>query len=308
MVTLLRFETDKHSIHVINLKYMNFFEMFKKFAKGFVFSAVFAVTIVILVAFGNAFYDGFISEDSEENVTSSEEYSSCNVLGINLHGYLTTYVPTLGSEDDSVEYQAQYGDAVGSEDIVGAIWEANNDDSIKAIMLEIDSTGGSPVAGAEVAKALNESTKPTVAVIRQSGLSAAYWAATGAQWIFASKNSDIGSIGVTSSYLQELNPDANYIQLSSGKYKDAGDPDKPITEEEKKLFMRDVNIIYENFINDVATNRHISTDEVRAIADGSSVLGDSAKSLKLIDQIGGWQEAENYLESLIGETPSVCWQ
>jgi protease-4 len=224
---------------------------------------------------------------------------------------LATYVPAQGSADDPEEYQAQYGDAVGSEDIVSTIRGADQDDTIKAIMMEVDSSGGYPVAGEEVANALKESTKPTVVVIRQSGLSAAYWASTGATQIFASRNSDVGSIGVTSSYLDNVGKnqkDGNaYVQLSSGKYKDAGDPDRPLTEEERQLFLRDIKITHQNFIEAVATNRNIPVDQVRAIADGSSVLGEQAKSLKLVDQIGGWFEAEKYIEQQIGEKPEVCW-
>jgi protease-4 len=225
---------------------------------------------------------------------------------------LATYVPAQGSADDPEEYQAQYGDAVGSEDIVSSILSADQDDTIKAILMEVDSTGGYPVAGEEIADALKKSTKPTVVVIRQSGLSAAYWASTGAKQIFASRNSDVGSIGVTSSYLDNVaknQKDGNsYVQLSSGKYKDAGDPNKVLTEEEKQIFLRDIKITHENFIEAVAANRNIPADQVRAIADGSSVLGDKAKSLNLIDQIGGWSEAEGYIEQQIGEKPEICWQ
>jgi protease-4 len=97
------------------------------------------------------------------------------------------------------------------------------------------------------------------------------------------------------------------VQLSSGKYKDAGDPDRPLTEEERQLFLRDIKIVHKNFIEDVAVNRDIPVADVQKIADGSSVLGDRAKELRLIDEIGGIREAEKYLESIIGEKPEVCW-
>ena len=240
--------------------------------------------------------------------SSRSNTSSCNVLGINLHGSLVTYIPMMKSADDPTQYLSEYGDAVGSESVVSSIWQANKDNTIKAIMLEVDSNGGSPVAGEEIANALKSSEKPTVAVIRQSGLSAAYWALTGAQQIFASRNSDIGSIGVTASYLQDINKTKQYVQLSIGKYKDTGSPDKPITADEKVLLMRDIKIVYQNFIEDVANNRNIPLDQVKLIADGSSVLGDKAKSLNLIDQLGSWPEAEKYLEDKIGEKPVLCWQ
>lgn len=281
---------------------------FRKHQRAFYVTGILVLFFVFSIA-SQAVYDAFKSESFANS--ESWDTASCNVMGINLHGMIATYVPAQGSADDPEEYQAMYGDAIGSEDVVGSIWGANYDDSIKAILLEIDSTGGYPVAGEEIANALKESTKPTVVVIRQSGLSAAYWASTGAKQIFASKNSDVGSIGVTSSYIDNVGKnqkDGNaYVQLSSGKYKDAGDPNKVLTEEEKQLFLRDIKITHENFIEAVAANRNIPIEEVRALADGSSVLGEKAKELKLIDQIGGWTEAQNYIEEQIGEKPEICW-
>lgn len=248
----------------------------------------------------------FIPEGSEDESSysydSSSSSSDCNVLGLNLHGTLLTYVPP-GNEDDTFADK----DVTGSEDLVSGILAAEDDDSIKAVVLEIDSGGGYPVAGEEIADALKALNKPSVAVIRQSGASAAYWAATGADKIYASKNSDVGSIGVTMSYLEDINKDKKWIDLSTGKYKDTGDPDKPLTEDERQLLLRDLNIVYQNFMQAVSDNRNIPLDQVKAIADGSTVLGDKAQSLGLIDEIGSWIQAEKYLEEQIGAKPDVCW-
>lgn len=262
------------------------------------------IAFVVLSVASTAIYNGLFAWDT---TTYYDEQESCNVLGVNLHGSIFTYVPTQGSSDDPEEYQAQYGDAVGSEDVVAQLWDAEYDDQIKAVMIEVDSLGGYPVAGEEISNAVKELTKPVVAIIRQSGTSAAYWAISGADKIFASQNSDIGSIGVTSSYLENVNKDTKYIQLSSGKFKDAGDPDKPLTEEEKELLLRDIKITHENFIKAIAENRKLSIESVRAMADGSSVMGDSAKTLGLIDEIGSWTAGEKYLEETIGEKPEICW-
>ena len=261
-----------------------------------------AVVFVALVALGNLTYDGAVSmlEESE----GGDYY--CNVQGIELHGGLYTYIPSVEGEDPSV-YESLYTDTVASESIVGQIRMAEEDESIKAILVEIDSSGGGPVAGEEVMRAMKESTKPVVALIREQGLSAAYLAATGADRIFASESSDVGSIGVTMSYLEEADPDGKYNQISSGKFKDAGNPSKPLTEEERQLFMRDVLILHENFVRMVSENRNLPIEKVKAIADGSSVLGATAKQLGLIDEIGGWTEAEKYLEGVIGEKAEVCW-
>ena len=251
-------------------------------------------------------YVELTGSSNDESISDSDSGSgwdaSCNIAGLNLHGTLLDYMPP-GNETSPLGEE----DVTGSEDIVAAINSADANDQVKGILLEIDSPGGSPVAGEEIANALKASNKPSVAVIRQSGTSAAYWAATGARKIFASRNSDVGSIGVTMSYLENIYKDKKYVQLSSGKYKDTGDPDKPLSDDERQLLLRDVNIIFENFVADVATNRGIPADQVRAIADGSSVLGDKAKSLHLIDEIGSWSQAEDYLQQQIGEKPQVCW-
>lgn len=264
--------------------------------------------IMLLAIASYAIYDGLIKAPAEagDEYADSGDYD-CSVMGINLHGTLLTYIPPHTDENPLLDT-----DVSASEEITYYIQQANDDDDIKAIVLEIDSPGGYPVAGEEIAEALKQSKKPTVAMIRQQGLSAAYWAASGAQHIFASKNSDVGSIGVTMSYLDNVGKnqkDGNdYVQLSAGKYKDAGDPDKALTDEEKQLLLRDVNIMHQNFIASVAANRNISVADVQKIADGSSVLGDRAKTLHLIDDIGGMPEVESYLQNLIGEKPSVCWQ
>lgn len=243
------------------------------------------------------------TSDSSDSLATED----CNVVGVNLHGQLVTYVPPKNSEglfDTS-------SDMVSSDAITYYLREAERDEKIKAIVLEIDSYGGSGVAAEEVANTLKVSAKPTVALIRQAGISAAYWSATGAQKIYASKNSDVGSIGVTQSYLDNTAKNQkegySFVSLIAGKYKDMGNPDKPLTEEEKVMFMRDLNIIHRNFIESVAANRKIPIEDVRKIADGSSVLGEKAKSLKLIDEVGGLIEVEKYLSDKIGEKAEICW-
>ncbi len=243
---------------------------------------------------------------SDDNDYNKSESSDCSVLGINLHGSLLTYVPEHADGDSFFDY-----DVTSSEGVMLSIKQANEDSDIKAVLIEVDSSGGSPVAGEEIANAVKNSVKPVVAFIRESGASAAYWSVSSADRIFASKNSNVGSIGVTSSYLNNVEKNKKdgytYEQLSSGKFKDTGNPDKALTTDEKNLLLRDINIIYNNFINDVANNRDLTVKQVKAFADGSTVLGDKAKSLGMIDEIGGLNEAEKYIEGVIGEKPEVCW-
>ena len=234
----------------------------------------------------------------ESNV-EADEYTSnegCNVTLINLHGFLDTDVYEDGD--------------VSSRNITRLIENTESDKNIKAIVLDIDSEGGYMVPAEEIMTALKRATKPTVALIRGIGLSSAYIAATGADAIFASKYSDVGSIGVTMSYSDNSRKNQmeglTYNQLSTGKFKDTLDPNKPLTYEEKQLLMRDLQIAHENFVKAVAENRGLDIEKVRAMADGSTMPGEMALENGLIDHIGGLYEVEKYLEAEIGEPAVVC--
>lgn len=229
-------------------------------------------------------------------VTWSVQKPSCNVSLRTLHGTVQTYA--LG------------GDETATDDLVWALKEDEHNASIDAVVLDIDSPGGVPIAGEEIAKQLEHMTKPTVALIRSSGTSAAYWAATGAGHIIASANSDVGSIGVIASLTDETEKNKRegviYTDLTSGKYKDLGSPNHPLTKEERELFMRDINIIHENFVAQVARSRHMNIEKVKALADGSSRMGVQAKAEGLIDEVGGLYEVEAYLRNILGKEVSLC--
>jgi protease IV len=185
------------------------------------------------------------------------------------------------------------------DDTRALILRAENDPYIKALMVQIDSTGGY-AAGAElVANTLKNSTLPSVAVIRETGASAAYLIATGADRIYASPFSDVGSIGVTMSYVEnwQQNDDSglSYVQLSSAPYKDYGNPNKQLTEDERALLERDLAIWHEELVNQIARNRNLPVEEMMKISDGSSVPGEKAKELKLIDEVGDEYTAIEWL-------------
>lgn len=260
--------------------------------------------IVFFLVFGVV---KFLYKETSFEVSDSAE-SDCNVEKIKLHGYLSTYVLYVDASSEGGEGGGD--DVFSSEEIVQAIQLADDDDSIKAILLEVDSSGGSGVAGQEIAEALKRTSKPTVVLIRDLALSAAYWAATGADYIIASNISDVGSIGVTMSYLdysqQDKNEGITYNQISSGKFKDTGDPEKPLTAEERELLMRDIKIIHENFVKSVSENRKLEIEKVKVLADGSSMLGQMAKDAGLIDKVGNIYDAQGYLAKEIGEEPIIC--
>jgi len=248
-------------------------------------------------------------EFSDETIDQElgDEGVACNVQGIELHGTIVTYIPP---EDRDADYNAIV-DEVSSENILYAVKSAEEDNTIKAILMEVDSYGGSPVAGEEIRQALLKAQKPVVAYIREGGVSGAYLAALGADTIFANKYSDVGSIGVTYSYVQNVkqNEEAGleYIELTSGKFKDTGTPDKPLSPEEKQLYQRDIDIIYNGFVSAVAKNRGLSIEQVKKLADGSTMLGEMALENGLIDKIGDLQTVKDFLKEKIGEDVEICW-
>jgi len=294
----------------------------KEFFKIFLFASLVILTLIVIDAITKS---DLFSVSEEEGVDTAsqisdtiikhlddnyfsyrDKVSDCNVMDVQLFGDLYTYLPNDARDQEGNNIQ----DIVSADDLIGIITEAKNDDKIKAIIMEVDSTGGYPVAAEEVANALKGAGKPTVALIRQTGVSAAYWSSTGADIIFASALSDVGGIGVTTSYLDNTKKNQKdgltFNELSTGKFKDTGSPDKPLTAEESQLFMRDLNIANGKFINQVAVNRKLPEDKVRALADGSSVLGEAALQAGLIDRIGGFAEVKKYLEEKIGEKVNIC--
>lgn len=251
-----------------------------------------ALTVLIAGIIGISWYWG------------QQETENCNVADLTLYGSLV-YYPNEGGNDASNTL-----DQTASEDIRQQIEWADSDPSIKAILLQIDSPGGDPVAGEDIATALKHATKPTIALIADEGDSGAYWASTGAQTIFASANSSVGDIGVTQSYLDATKQDEQngltFVSLTAGKYKDMGNADTPLTAQEKALAQRDLNITMQNFIDTVATNRNLSVASVTAIADGSSMLGKMALQNGLIDKIGNIYDVESYLPNKIGTPATLC--
>ncbi len=231
-------------------------------------------------------------------------------------------VSQIYEDDSNVALIKVYGDIVGyeeeweggwmqtsSEKVLEYINQINKNEQIKAIIVEIDSGGGEVVASEEIYMALKRTQKPTVALIKEMGVSGAYLIAIGTDKIYASNFSDVGSIGVTMSYLdyskQSEKEGITYQQLSSGKFKDTGDPDKELTDEEKELLMRDINKVHRMFVELIAENRDLDFEYVSKLADGSTMLGIDAKEVGLIDEIGDLEDVKEYLSNKLDIEPVI---
>jgi protease-4 len=203
---------------------------------------IFVLLFLAIISFISAFVIGLF-------VSSSDVQSLGNVAYIRITGPIVADAPTGFLAEE----------VASSTDIVELIEMASEDEEIKAILLEINSPGGTAVASYEIAEAVRLANKTTVAWIREAGASGAYWIATATDHVVANPVSIVGSIGVISSYidfsgtLERYN--ASYQRLVSGKYKDMGSPFKKLTGEEEKIFQENLDIIRDVFIEEVAANR-----------------------------------------------------
>ncbi len=187
-----------------------------------------------------------------------------------------------------------------SDFIVRNLEEAGRDPSIDAVILSIDSPGGGAVASHEVVEAMKALDKPKVAVIRSLGASGAYWIASAADTIFANPLSIVGSIGVTSSYLEVSGLleryNITYERLVAGDFKDTGSPLRALEEEEREMLQGQIDRVHEIFMDDVAANRALSAEALDAISEGRIFLGDEGLEYGLIDHLGNVDDAKTYLE------------
>src|SRR3989344_2577472 len=208
-----------------------------------------------------------------------------------------------------VSSDSPFSEQASSSDIIGFIEDADNNPAINAIIIDVNSPGGSAVASDEIASAIRKANKTTVSVIREVGASGGYWVASAADHVIANRMSVTGSIGVLGSYLEFSGfldrYNVTYQRLVSGKYKDIGTPMKELTGEERSLIQDVLDEIHEDFILAVSENRNLNPEDVRKIADGMLFTGKRAKDLGLVDELGGIEEAKLYLNRTLNITPLI---
>jgi protease-4 len=233
--------------------------------------------------------------DEWTGFNASLEYSDgwCNVAVIPLAGHI---VATGAVEGE-----------VNADDVVASLRKAESDTDVKAVLLRIDSVGGSPVASETIMQALKASPLPSLALIREMGTSGAYLAATGADTIYASEYSDVASIGVTMSYLENVEQNKqeglDFVSLSSARFKDYMNPNASLTEEERALLERDLDIYHRIFVREVSENRGLPLEAVQLLADGSSMPGALGLENKLVDALGGQGDTRGWFAEQLGIAP-----
>ena len=202
-----------------------------------------------------------------------------------------------------------FGDKIAVVDLDGVILSPNevvedlrkfgDDDSIKAIVLHVNSPGGGAAASEEIYREVlrirDQKKKRIVASIETVGASGAYYVSSAANKIFADNASVVGSIGVIAEWYnyEDLIKWAKLkaIVLKSGEFKDTGSPVRPMTPQERVYFQGLIDNMHSQFIHNVAIGRGMKDDDIRAIANGKVWTGEQALPLKLIDQLGDFRTA-----------------
>jgi protease-4 len=228
--------------------------------------------------------------------------------------FLLVYA-SLRSGNDGL---AGFGEKIGIVDLDGVILSPKEtvrelrrfagDDSIKAIILHINSPGGGAAASEEIYREVrrirDQKKKRIVASIETVGASGAYYAASGTNKIFADNASIVGSIGVIAEWYNygELLRWAKLKQelLKSGEFKDTGNPTRELTPAERQYMQGMIDDMFGQFVAAVADGRGAKVEDIRAIANGKVWTGQQALSMKLIDQIGDFRAAVEDTAKAVG--------
>jgi len=211
-----------------------------------------------------------------------------------------------------------FGDRIGVVDLEGVIIQPKDvvkqlkklgdDDSIKAIILHVNTPGGGVAASEEIYQAVkrihDKKKKPIIASIETVGASGGYYVSSATDKIFADHGSVVGSIGVIAEWYNYGDllhwAKMKEVIFKTGEFKDTGNPTRDLTPAEKEYLQGLINNMYGQFIHAVAQGRNLKEEQVRSIADGRVWTGEQAKDLHLVDELGDMQAAVDYTAKSVG--------
>src|SRR5712671_2720656 len=201
--------------------------------------------------------------------------------------------------------------------IVPQLKKFADDDSVKAIIIHVNSPGGGVAASEEIYREVkrirDEKKKRIVASIETVGASGAYYVASASDKIYADKGSIVGSIGVIAQWVNygELLRWAKLkdITLKAGEFKDTGNPAREMTPAEKEYLQSLIDNMHTQFIQAVAEGRKAKETDIRSIANGKVWTGEQAVSMKLVDQLADFEDAVKDTAKAVGikGEPSLVW-
>jgi len=202
------------------------------------------------------------------------------------------------------------GSVISPQLVRSQLEQAREDDAVKAVVLQIESPGGSVGACQEILNELEKVEKPVVVTLGTVAASGGYYISATADKIVALPGTLTGSIGVIS---QMPNVEGLYEKLGiemevfiGGKHKDMYAGVRELTPEERKLMQDMTDQLYDQFVQVVAEGRGLSEEKVRDLATGQLYTGEHALELGLVDELGGLNTAIDLAASLGGiEEPEV---
>jgi protease IV len=233
----------------------------------------------------------FLGQEKLAEVTLIQSPAKDKVLVIDIEGVISSVINTslFSREKNAVSR------------VYERLERAAQDPQVKAVILRLDTPGGEVTASDmiyhEVLKFKDRTKKPVIGLMMGVAASGGFYIASACDYIMAHPTTLTGSIGVISIFpnfgdlMAKVGVKVNVIK--SGEAKDSGGPFRDMTAEEKKLFQAIIDEYYQDFLSAVAGNRkdRIAADELRRIADGRVYTAPQALTLKLIDEIGYFDDA-----------------
>ncbi|WP_144547928.1 signal peptide peptidase SppA [Bacillus sp. X1(2014)] len=179
-----------------------------------------------------------------------------------------------------------------------------DDDSVKGIIIKVNSPGGGVVESAEIHDKLTEiqkeTKKPVYISMGSMAASGGYYISTAAKKIYASPETMTGSLGVI---MEGINYKGladkygvDFVTIKSGKHKDIMSPTRKMTEEERQILQSMINNSYQGFVKVISEGRKLPILQVKKIADGRVYDGRQAKELQLIDGFGYLDDVVKYMK------------
>ncbi|MGV8083209.1 MAG: signal peptide peptidase SppA [Coriobacteriia bacterium] len=187
------------------------------------------------------------------------------------------------------------GGEITPQSFLALLRQAEDDPAVRAIVLRVDSPGGTVAASEEIAQYVKEAEKPIVVSVGDIDASGAYMVSSQADKIIAVAGSTVGSIGVIletydiSGLLDKVG--VEFKVITAGEYKDAGSPYRSLTATEVAMLQGEVDEVYNQFVDIVAEGRGMDREEVLKLATGWAWSGQEAQKLGLVDEIGTYQDA-----------------
>ncbi len=207
-----------------------------------------------------------------------------------------------------------FGPIVDATELLKQIEEAQNDDHIKGVLLNVNSPGGAVPPSIEISYAIQrlQAKKPVIAYASGIMASGSYYSSIFAQKIIANPGAIVGSIGVI---LQSANAAALLEKIGvkpqvikQGTYKEAGTPTRQWTPEERAELERLIKETYDLFVSDVARARHLDRNASNTYANAHVFLASRAKTVGLIDAVGTYDDAKSALIKATGVTKPIWKQ